>query len=161
MAKIKTLVVQPVDPLNSHDVSNASAAGVSLQSYDLSRDKLTIQASAGSTGAFAALWQTFSHQKSQSCRPGDIKRDRSLEPICIYRADYSGKIKITSMPYNYKTEVQRYRKYYQSLEPILSKPIPGIHTIVFSFLAISSLGGMQSGQLSKPSLCSNVKSATK
>ncbi len=45
------------------------------------------------------------------------------------------------MPYNYKTEVQRYRKYYQSLEPILSKPKSRAYTtIVFSFLAISLFG---------------------
>lgn len=45
------------------------------------------------------------------------------------------------MPYNYKTETQRYRKYYQSLEPLLSKPISRAYiTIVFSFLAISLFG---------------------
>jgi hypothetical protein len=42
------------------------------------------------------------------------------------------------MPFNYKTEIQRYRKYYHSLEPILIKPKSKAYTtVVFSFLAVS------------------------
>ena len=45
------------------------------------------------------------------------------------------------MPYNYKTEVQRYKKYYQDLEPKLSKPSNKAYTtIVFSFLVVSLFG---------------------
>jgi len=45
------------------------------------------------------------------------------------------------MPYNYKTELQRYRKYYQSLEPILKKSSSRAYTaVIFSFLAVSLFG---------------------
>ncbi len=45
------------------------------------------------------------------------------------------------MPYNYKTELERYRRYYQSLEPILSKPKNQTYTtIIFSFLTVSLFG---------------------
>lgn len=45
------------------------------------------------------------------------------------------------MPYNYKTELQRYRRYYQSLEPILGKAKSQNYTaVVFSFLAVSLFG---------------------
>jgi Tfp pilus assembly protein PilO len=45
------------------------------------------------------------------------------------------------MPYNYKTERDRYRRYYQSLEPILNKPKSKAYTtIVFSFLVVSLFG---------------------
>jgi Tfp pilus assembly protein PilO len=45
------------------------------------------------------------------------------------------------MPYNYKTEIQRYRRYYQNLEPMLQKPKGKVYTtIVFSFLAVSLFG---------------------
>lgn len=45
------------------------------------------------------------------------------------------------MPYNYKTELERYRRYYQSLEPFLAKPKSQHYTaVVFSFLAVSLFG---------------------
>lgn len=45
------------------------------------------------------------------------------------------------MPYNYRTELAKYRKYYQSLEPLASKPSSRTYTtIVFSFLAVSLFG---------------------
>ena len=45
------------------------------------------------------------------------------------------------MPYNYKTEFQKYRRYYQSLEPLLVKPRSKVYTtIIFSFLAVSLFG---------------------
>ena len=45
------------------------------------------------------------------------------------------------MAFNYKTEFQRYRKYYQSLEPVLAKPKSRAYTtIIFSFLAVSLFG---------------------
>lgn len=45
------------------------------------------------------------------------------------------------MAFNYKTEFQRYRKYYHSLEPLLGKPKSRAYTtIIFSFLTISLFG---------------------
>ena len=45
------------------------------------------------------------------------------------------------MAFNYKTELQRYRKYYQSLEPLVSRPSSHAYTtVVFSFLAVSLFG---------------------
>jgi hypothetical protein len=45
------------------------------------------------------------------------------------------------MPYNYRTELQRYRKYYQALEPIFKKPASHAYTaVIFSFLAVSLFG---------------------
>ena len=45
------------------------------------------------------------------------------------------------MPYNYKTELQRYRKYYQSLEPVFKRPASRAYTaVIFSFLAVSLFG---------------------
>jgi Tfp pilus assembly protein PilO len=42
------------------------------------------------------------------------------------------------MPYNYKTELGRYRKYYQSLEPVLKRKSSRMYTsVIFSFLAVS------------------------
>ena len=45
------------------------------------------------------------------------------------------------MPYNYKTELQKYRKYYQSLEPAFTKPSSRAYTtVIFSFLVVSLFG---------------------
>lgn len=45
------------------------------------------------------------------------------------------------MPYNYKTELQKYRKYYQSLEPVFTRPSNRAYTtVIFSFLAVSLFG---------------------
>lgn len=45
------------------------------------------------------------------------------------------------MAFNYKTEFQRYRRYYQSLEPTFTKPKSRAYTtIIFSFLAVSLFG---------------------
>jgi Tfp pilus assembly protein PilO len=45
------------------------------------------------------------------------------------------------MAYNYKTEFQRYRRYYQAIEPVLNKPKSRAYTtIIFSFLAVSLFG---------------------
>jgi Tfp pilus assembly protein PilO len=45
------------------------------------------------------------------------------------------------MPYNYRTELQRYRKYYQSIEPIFKQPSSRAYTaVIFSFLAVSLFG---------------------
>lgn len=45
------------------------------------------------------------------------------------------------MAYNYKTELERYRRYYQSLEPILGKPRSQSYTaVIFSFLVVSLFG---------------------
>ena len=45
------------------------------------------------------------------------------------------------MEFNYKTEYERYKKYYQSLEPTLKKSSTRSYTMaIFSFLAISLFG---------------------
>lgn len=45
------------------------------------------------------------------------------------------------MAFNYKTEYERYQRYYQSLEPILKKSSTRNYTMaIFSFLAISLFG---------------------
>ena len=45
------------------------------------------------------------------------------------------------MAYNYKTELGRYRKYYQSIEPVLKKTSSRTYTsVIFSFLAVSLFG---------------------
>lgn len=45
------------------------------------------------------------------------------------------------MAFNYKTEYERYRRYYQSLEPTLKKPMTRTYTMaIFSFLAVSLFG---------------------
>lgn len=45
------------------------------------------------------------------------------------------------MPFNYKTELQRYRRYYQSLEPVLKKSKSQNYTaVIFSFLVVSLFG---------------------
>lgn len=45
------------------------------------------------------------------------------------------------MAFNYKTEYERYRRYYQAIEPIITKPKTYAYTTaVFSFLAISLFG---------------------
>lgn len=45
------------------------------------------------------------------------------------------------MPFNYKTELHRYKRYYQSLEGVAAKPKARAYTTaIFSFLAISLFG---------------------
>lgn len=45
------------------------------------------------------------------------------------------------MPYNYKTELHRYKRYYQSIEQFVAKPQNhAFTTAIFSFLAISLFG---------------------
>lgn len=45
------------------------------------------------------------------------------------------------MAFNYKTEYEKYRRYYQSLEPVLKKPTARNYTMaIFSFLAVSLFG---------------------
>lgn len=45
------------------------------------------------------------------------------------------------MPFNYKTELHRYKRYYQSLEGVTAKPKTRAYTTaIFSFLAISLFG---------------------
>lgn len=45
------------------------------------------------------------------------------------------------MAFNYKTEYERYRRYYQNLAPTLNKPKAHQYTaVVFSFLAVSLFG---------------------
>lgn len=45
------------------------------------------------------------------------------------------------MPFNYKTEMHRYKRYYQSIEKVANKPVTRAYTTaIFSFLAISLFG---------------------
>lgn len=45
------------------------------------------------------------------------------------------------MPFNYKTELERYRRYYQSLEPLINKNKSQNYTaVIFSFLVVSLFG---------------------
>lgn len=45
------------------------------------------------------------------------------------------------MPFNYKTELHRYKRYYQSIHEVTTKPqTRGYMTAIFSFLAISLFG---------------------
>lgn len=45
------------------------------------------------------------------------------------------------MPFNYKTEVHRYKRYYQSIEQVAAKPKTRAYTTaIFSFLTISLFG---------------------
>jgi Tfp pilus assembly protein PilO len=45
------------------------------------------------------------------------------------------------MAYNYRTELERYKRYYQSLEPIFKRPVTRAYTtVIFSFLAVSLFG---------------------
>lgn len=45
------------------------------------------------------------------------------------------------MPFNYKTELHRYKRYYQSIENVAAKPKVRVYTTaIFSFLAISLFG---------------------
>src|SRR3972149_7715954 len=45
------------------------------------------------------------------------------------------------MPFNYRTELHRYRRYYQSIENITKRPNTHFYTTtIFSFLAVSLFG---------------------
>lgn len=45
------------------------------------------------------------------------------------------------MPFNYKTEIHRYKRYYQSIEQVANKPQARAYTTaIFSFLAVSLFG---------------------
>lgn len=45
------------------------------------------------------------------------------------------------MPFNYKTELHRYKRYYQSIEQVAAKPQARAYTTaIFSFLAVSLFG---------------------
>lgn len=77
LAKIKVLITQPVDPLEAMVLfETLLPQGVYLQSYDLSQDRLTIQATAGSTAAFAQFMTNLQASKYLTAIDiGDIKRD--------------------------------------------------------------------------------------
>lgn len=45
------------------------------------------------------------------------------------------------MPFNYKTEIDRYRRYYQNISEVAHRPQPQAYTTaIFSFLAVSLFG---------------------
>lgn len=48
---------------------------------------------------------------------------------------------LPGMPFNYKTEIHRYKRYYQSIEGLAAKPRTRAYTTaIFSFLAVSLFG---------------------
>ena len=77
LAKIKTLVAQPVDPVNALlTFQSLIPNGVYLQSFDLSKNKLTVEATAGSTGSFAQFMANLQSARNLTALDiGDIKRD--------------------------------------------------------------------------------------
>jgi hypothetical protein len=77
LTKIKALVVQPINPIDALIVfQTLLPQGVYLQSYDLTKDKITIQATAGSTSAFSQFMANLQASKYLTAIDiGDIKRD--------------------------------------------------------------------------------------
>lgn len=77
LTKIKSLVVQPVDPLGTLTLfQTLLPQGVYLQSYNMSNDKLTVQATAGSTNSFAQFMSNLQSSKNLTeVNIGDIQRD--------------------------------------------------------------------------------------
>jgi hypothetical protein len=77
LAKIKTLIASPTRPLNALTIfQTLLPQGVYLSSYDLTKDKLMIQATAGSTQAFAQFMTNLQSSKYLTAIDiGDIKRD--------------------------------------------------------------------------------------
>lgn len=80
LAKIKALLVAPVDPLDTLVAfQSLLPSGVYLQSFDLTRDKITIQAIAGSTTAFAQFINNLRNARTITAVDiGDMKRDQLL-----------------------------------------------------------------------------------
>jgi len=77
LAKIKTLIAAPVKPLDALTIfQTILPQGVYLSSYDLNKDKLLIQATAGSTQSFAQFMTNLQSSKYLTAIDiGDIKRD--------------------------------------------------------------------------------------
>jgi hypothetical protein len=80
LLKIKTLIDQPINPLDTLLLfQTILPQGVFLHSFDLSKDKLTIQATAISTPAFSQFMANLQSSKYLSnIDIGDIKRDPTL-----------------------------------------------------------------------------------
>lgn len=77
LSKIKTLIVQPINPLNTLVLFQTFLPqGVYLHFFDLTRDKLSVQAVATSTSAFAQFMANLQSSKYLgNIDIGDIKRD--------------------------------------------------------------------------------------
>jgi Tfp pilus assembly protein PilN len=80
LASIKTLSVLPINPFEILSLfQSLLPSGVYLQSLDLSKDILTVQATAGSTYAFSQFIANLQATKSLTAIDiGDIKRDPLL-----------------------------------------------------------------------------------
>jgi Tfp pilus assembly protein PilN len=80
LATIKTLSESPINPFDIlTSFQSLLPSGVYLQSFDLSKNTLTIQATAGSTYAFSQFIANLQATKSLTALDiGDIKRDPIL-----------------------------------------------------------------------------------
>jgi len=80
LAMVKTLTASPVSSLDILTLfETLLPSGVYLQSFDLSKDLLTVQATAGSTYAFSQFIANLQAAKSLTAIDiGDIKRDPIL-----------------------------------------------------------------------------------
>lgn len=77
LGKIKVLINQPVNPLSAVTLfQTILPQGVYLKSYDLNKNILSIQATAGSTDAFAQFMRNLQSSKYLTAVDiGDINRD--------------------------------------------------------------------------------------
>ncbi|HUD19462.1 MAG TPA: PilN domain-containing protein [Patescibacteria group bacterium] len=77
LAKIKTLTAVPINTVDAvAQFQSLVPAGVYLQSLDLSKNQITIQADAGSTPAFSQFIANLQAAKNLTALDiGDIKRD--------------------------------------------------------------------------------------
>lgn len=80
LASIKTLSALPINPYDTlTSFQSLLPSGVYLQSFDLEKDVLTVQATAGSTYAFSQFIANLQATKSfTNIDIGDIKRDPLL-----------------------------------------------------------------------------------
>ena len=77
LSKIKALMAQPVNPLDTLVLfQSLLPSGVYIRNFELSKDTLAINATAGSTGSFAQFMTNLQASKYLSnVEIGDIKRD--------------------------------------------------------------------------------------
>lgn len=90
LSKIKTLIAQPVNPLDTLVLfQSLLPQGVFLRNFDLTKDLLTVNASAGTTGSFAQFMTNLqSSQYLSNIEIGDIKRD----PIAGIQFSFTTKV---------------------------------------------------------------------
>lgn len=90
LSKIKTLVSQPTNPLDALIIfQTLLPQGVYLRGFDLSKDVLSVNATAGSTGSFAQFMTNLQASKFfTGIEIGDIKRD----PISGIQFSFTAKL---------------------------------------------------------------------